>query len=71
VGLQRLAKLDERGVLGEPMGLSDASDEGGVDVEGKRVGWSNVAVHGLRGRPELPNNSEDIGSERVETYAGR
>jgi hypothetical protein len=36
-GLQRLAKLDERGVFGEPMGLSDASDEGGVDVEGKRV----------------------------------
>jgi hypothetical protein len=36
-GLQRLAKLNERGVLGELMGLSDASDEGGVDVEGKRV----------------------------------
>jgi hypothetical protein len=36
-GLQWLAKLDERGVLGEPMGLSDASDEGGVDIEGKRV----------------------------------
>jgi hypothetical protein len=30
-GLHRLAKFDEGGVLNEFMGLSDASDEGGVD----------------------------------------
>jgi hypothetical protein len=34
-GLQQLAKFDEGGVLGESMGLSDASDEGGVDGRGK------------------------------------
>jgi hypothetical protein len=30
-GLHRLVKFDEGGVLSEFMGLSDASDEGGVD----------------------------------------
>jgi hypothetical protein len=31
----RRTKLDEGGVLGESMGSSDASDEGGVDGRGK------------------------------------
>jgi hypothetical protein len=29
------AKFDQGGALGEPMGLSDASDEGGIEGRGK------------------------------------